>query len=236
MNCPSKGWPGNAFAATNLINRFTISLWPHKSRPSLCHERPNDDGGCDFAARPGLSAVDQPVFWSPSADPAILIITRRPELLPPASSPSQPDVGTARDSPDGRHAIDAAGQTGFVLLPGAGATAPIAALIPFDEYTLDRIEAATRAWRAWSGRAVPRDTRLTPDQRRRLRLKLQAADGRRNGASYREIAAAIFGEARVAAEPWKTSSLRDTVIELVEGGFDLIAGGYRKLLRHRRRS
>lgn len=197
---------------------------------------PNDDGGCDFAARPALSASDQPVFWSPSADPAILIVTRRPELLPPASSPSRPDVGAARDSPEGRHAIDAAGQMRFVLLPGADPAMPIAALIPFDEHTLDRIEAAARAWRAWNGRVVRRDTRMTPDQRRRLALKLQAADGRRNGASYREIAIAIFGEARVTAEPWKTCSLRDTVIELVEGGFNLIAGGYLDLLRHRRRS
>ncbi|WP_374651042.1 DUF2285 domain-containing protein [Dongia sp.] len=124
----------------------------------------------------------------------------------------------------------------FVLLDGADPDAPLAALIPLDEETLSRIEAVTRLWRAWNGRIVPRDTRLTLDQRRRLRLKIRAADGRMNGASYREIGIAIFGEVRVSAEPWKTSSLRDTVIELVQGGFDLIAGGYLKLLRHRRRS
>lgn len=123
-----------------------------------------------------------------------------------------------------------------MLQYGVDPNEPFAALISFDEDTLGRIEAAERAWRAWKGRAVPRDTRMTPDQRRRFGLKLQAADGRRNGASYREIAVAIFGEARIAAEPWKTSSLRDTVIELVEAGFDLIAGGDLALLRHRRRS
>jgi len=124
----------------------------------------------------------------------------------------------------------------FVLLGGIDPDTPLAALIPFDEETLSRIEAITRVWRTWSGRTVPRDKRMTLDQRRRLRLKIQAADGRMNGASYREIGMAIFGAARVAAEPWKTSSLRDTVIELVQGGFDLIAGGYLCLLRHRRRS
>lgn len=82
---------------------------------------------------------------------------------------------------------------------------------------------------------MPRDTRMTDDQRRRLRLKLQAADGRMNGATYREIAFAIFGRARVAAEVWKTCSLRDAVIELAESGRNLISGGYLQLLRHRRR-
>ena len=57
-----------------------------------------------------------------------------------------------------------------------------------------------------------------------------------NGASYREIAVAIYGEARVNTEPWKTSPLRDAVIALVEGGLALINGGYLQLLRQRRGS
>jgi hypothetical protein len=176
------------------------------------------------------------VVWSPFVNPAVTLLTRRPDLLPPPSSRPRPGACTIRDSPEGRYAIDDRAQMPFVLLDGADPDAPLAALIPLDAETLDRIEAVTRAWRAWNGRVIPRDTRLTLDQRRRLRLKIRAADGRTNGASYREIGIAIFGEARVFAEPWKTSSLRDTVIELVQGGFDLIAGGYLKLLRHRRRS
>lgn len=155
--------------------------------------------------------------------------------MPPVSLPPHGDIDAEWDSPEGCHALDPTILAQLLFLHGTTSCEPLAALIPFDDDTLDRIEAVTRVWRAWYGRTVPRDTRVTPDQRRRLRLKLQAADGRMNGASYREIAIAIFGEARVSAEPWKTSSLRDTVIELVEGGFDLIAGGYLKLLRHRRR-
>lgn len=64
---------------------------------------------------------------------------------------------------------------------------------------------------------------------------LQAVDGRMSGASYREIADAIFGAARVADDPWKTSPLRDATIDLVKDGLSLIAGGYRRLLRRRRR-
>ena len=65
---------------------------------------------------------------------------------------------------------------------------------------------------------------------------LQAVDGSTNGASYREIANIIFGASRIAADPWKTSALRDSTIDLVKDGLAMIAGGYRKLLRHRRKS
>ena len=74
------------------------------------------------------------------------------------------------------------------------------------------------------------------DQRRRFRLRLRAADGRINGATYREIAIAIYGAARIDSEPWKTSPLRDAAIAFVEAGIALIDGGYLRLLRHRRRS
>ncbi len=63
---------------------------------------------------------------------------------------------------------------------------------------------------------------------------LQATDGRMNGAPYRAIAGAIFGDDRVAVEHWKTSTLRVTTSTLVKDGMAMIAGGYRTLLRHRR--
>jgi hypothetical protein len=50
------------------------------------------------------------------------------------------------------------------------------------------------------------------------------------GASYRTIAEVLFGKARVEAEPWKTASLRDTVIRLARTAFCLKRGGYRDLL------
>ncbi len=206
-----------------------------KWRCSLFAKKTNVDGGCDFAARPDLPATVQPVFWSPAVDPSIMLFTRRPDLLPSVSFPSGGDIAAGRDSLDGRHAIDTAIGAQFLLPRGVDLGDPLAALIPFDDDTLDRIDAVSRLWRAWRGRVVPRDTRMTDDQRRRLRLKLQAADGRMNGASYREIAYAIFGRTRVAAEVWKTCSLRDAVIELVDSGRNLIAGGYLQLLRHRRR-
>lgn len=146
-------------------------------------------------------------------------------------------LGAGLDSPEGTYALHV-GTTSIqiLLLAGSNPAAPLAAVIPIDADTLGRIEALTRFWRDLYGRKVPADTRLTAQQRRRLRLMIQAADGRMNGASYREIGTVIFGDTRIAAEPWKTSPLRDAVIGLVEGGLAAISGGYLQLLRHRRKS
>lgn len=113
---------------------------------------------------------------------------------------------------------------------------PLAALVPIDAEGLDRAEAVTRLLKALHGRVVPQDARLTGQQLRRARHMLQAVDGRTDGASYREIAEILFGVRRVADQPWKTSALRDTVKDLVRDGLAMIQGGYRQLLRHRRRS
>jgi len=55
------------------------------------------------------------------------------------------------------------------------------------------------------------------------------------GASYRTIATCLFGARRVDTEPWKTSSLRDTVIRLVRTGAAMVKGQYRGLLKPRPR-
>ncbi|MGY4197319.1 DUF2285 domain-containing protein [Bradyrhizobium sp. USDA 4520] len=112
----------------------------------------------------------------------------------------------------------------------------LAALIPLDVDLLDRLEAVSHLWRIIQGKRVSSDSRLTAQRRRRLRHMLQAVDGHTAGASYREIAEAIYGAPRVASDPWKTSALRDATIDLVKDGLELIAGDYRRLLRRRRRS
>ena len=103
-------------------------------------------------------------------------------------------------------------------------TCALPIFVPLGADGLDRIEAVTRLWRALNKRSVPPDGRLTAQQRRRLRYMLQAVDGHMNGASYREIAAAIYGASRVGAAAWKTSALRDSTIDLVKDGAALIAG------------
>ncbi|WP_246764382.1 DUF2285 domain-containing protein [Rhizobium leguminosarum] len=144
----------------------------------------------------------------------------------------------ADEDEDGRHFLfKAGGQTiRIALLAGVPPETPLAALVPLDPDGFDRTEAIERLLRALLGRAVPDDRRLTPQQKRRQRHMLQATDGRMNGATYRDIAGVIFGVDRVASEHWKTSALRDATTALVKDGMAMIAGGYRTLLRHRRRS
>ncbi|MGX1787067.1 DUF2285 domain-containing protein [Bosea sp. NPDC055332] len=148
------------------------------------------------------------------------------------------DMRTARADDDGMHALFAVDDATVRLLQLAGARPdrPLAALVPLDGNGFDRMAAIDRLLRALLGMAVPRDGRLTSQQKRRQRHMLQATDGRLNGATYREIAGVIFGVDRVASEPWKTSALRDATTALVRYGLAMIAGGYRTLLRHRRRS
>jgi len=176
------------------------------------------------------------VLWSPSSDPAILLLTRRPDFLPPNStSPAGPFVA-ARDGPEGAYAFLSEPGLQVLFLPGTSSGDDLAAVIPIDDDLLDRVDALMRMSRSSRGRPPTRDPRMTAEQRRRFRLKLRAADGHANGASYREIATAFYGKSRVEADPWKTSPLRDAVIAFVEAGLALIDGGYRQLLRQRRRT
>ena len=73
---------------------------------------------------------------------------------------------------------------------------------------------------------------LTSSRRQRLIQALRALDGRQDGASYREIATALFGAASLPARGWKTHDLRDRTIRLVRYGQQLMNGGYRALLLH----
>ncbi|WP_084507892.1 DUF2285 domain-containing protein [Mesorhizobium sp. WSM3224] len=179
----------------------------------------------------------QDVLWSPLANPAVMTLMASPDFLSGESSTSSVEVGKQHKSPQGFHAIRDSGiATQLLLLPGSAASRSLAALIPLDSQALGRVEALVRFWRSCHGRPVPPDTRMTDQQRRRLRLMMQAADGRKSGASYREIATVFYGTGRVASDPWKTSPLRDTVIGLVKGGGAMISGGYLQLLRHRKRA
>ncbi|RWE13479.1 MAG: DUF2285 domain-containing protein [Mesorhizobium sp.] len=184
-----------------------------------------------------MSALTQDVLWSPLADPAVVALAPSPDFLSSDPSRALAGLGPGRDSPQGSHVVHDSGiGTQLLLLPGSDENRSLAALIPLDSQTPGRVEALVRFWRACNRRPIPPDTRMTIQQRRRLRMMMRASDGRANGASYREIATAFYGSERVVSAPWKTSSLRDTVIGLVKGGKAMIAGGYLQLLRHRKRS
>lgn len=195
-------------------------------------------GGCVFAADPSLDARDAAVFWSHDIDPGTVVFTAAPSSPSIEGTALAIDLATARVGSDGLSALLGQGSTAIPVLvpPDAPAGAALVAVVPLGPDAIDRIEAVTRLWRALNNRSVPADPRLTAQQRRRLRNMVQAVDGHTAGATYREIAAALFGASRVADTPWKTSALRDVTIDLVKDGLSLVAGGYRSLLRRRRRS
>lgn len=111
--------------------------------------------------------------------------------------------------------------------------APLAVLIVLDDETPQRTDAMLRLWRHLRQEPGSAPPSLPAQQQQRLTLSLRALDGHLAGASYRAIATALFGAARVATEPWKTASIRDRTIRLVRSGIRLTRRGYHALLRGR---
>lgn len=64
---------------------------------------------------------------------------------------------------------------------------------------------------------------------------LQAHDARQSGATQKEIARGIFRTGDLSRDEWQVHSTRYAVIGLLRDAKALVAGGYRRLLRHRRR-
>ena len=108
------------------------------------------------------------------------------------------------------------------------------AIVPLGLDGFDRIEAVRRFLSALHGRAIPPDTRLTRQQRIRLRRMLRAFDGHRAGATQQEIAQVILKIGPLYRDEWQASSARHTIKALLRDAHSMVAGGYRKLLRHRR--
>lgn len=139
-----------------------------------------------------------------------------------------------RRAHDGWYALFATGpEKHRLFFPQQPAAAdPYRVVLPFDGDFVQRLRAAESFWRACSGRpAIAPIPALPRERRRRVLLMLRAFDGHAAGASYRGIAEALFGHAKLKGEPWKTHDLRSKVIRLVRDGMALVKRGYRALLR-----
>lgn len=177
------------------------------------------------------------MLWSARVNPAVVLLAPSPDFVAGRVESRLEGVGTMQESAEGTYSTYGPGARAspLLLLPGYHDATSMAAVIPLDADLKGRMEALICFWRTAKGRSAPPDTRVTAQQRLRLRAMMLAADARADGASYRDIAFALYGRGRIASEPWKTSSLRDRVIGLVKDGHALISGGYLKLLHHRRR-
>lgn len=112
---------------------------------------------------------------------------------------------------------------------------PFAAIIPLTLDGFDRLAAAYRLLAYLHGRSVPQDWRLTCQQRARAQRMLRAIDGQRSGATQQEIAQSLFHIKRLGRSEWQISPIRHSVMSLLRDARTMISGGYRKLLRHRRK-
>lgn len=143
---------------------------------------------------------------------------------------SRPEVSGSRSGNDGEHVLLHVGHDECQLwLPDPrDRRGALAVVVPLDELTPRRAAAALRFWKFLRDKSRRGAWQLP--NRKRLFSLLRALEEYLDGASYRQIAADIFGKARIDDAHWKTSSLRDTTIRLVRGGLDMMRGGYRKLL------
>jgi hypothetical protein len=181
------------------------------------------------------------VFWLPEEDTGTVILIPQPPFLPPDNRlpvfHSVLSAGkTSEQSLHVLHELANGQRVHLALPPDAQAGHPLVAVIPLDVSGFDRIEAITRLLASLFGRAIPSDTRMTAQQRARARRMLQATDGHHDGASQQEIAEVIFRLRRLSRDEWQEAPERYATMDLIKDGLAMIAGGYRKLLRHRRRS
>ena len=196
-----------------------------------------NNGGCDFPAEPRLTAIAQPIFWTPETDPGAI-------LLQPGSAP----IGSFRLTADDLRADATASlrdsQLHVVLrgehfdtsLADPGFAGPLAAVVLIDDDTPDRLAMIERLWATARGRRVPPDKRLTEQRRRRAKAMLRVVDARDAGITYLAIAEALFPQHTPDSASWVGSPIRETIIRLARDGVKLVRGGYRLLLRRPRRN
>ncbi len=194
-------------------------------------------GGCDFPANPERPATTQPVYWTPEVDPGVILLVNTPPLLTEdahVQAALPPAVSQRDELGEHMRTFSAANGCQIALVHGTESTNALAAIVPLDAKASERLSSLDRFVRSFKGRNLP-DRRLTSSQRTRLRHMLRALDGRDEGASHFEIAHVLFGSRFVVAAEWQESPFRYATLRLMRDGRKMIDGGYRQLLRSRRR-
>lgn len=170
-------------------------------------------------------------MWTAPALPGVIALARLPDDLADPRMRGTPPLGRvlAEDGPE--RLVEIHDSLHRLHLIGDHSDEAVCVLLPLDRLFDLRTAAALRLWRAVTGRTAGRDAATLPAPRRdRLLLALRALDARLDRASYREIAAALFGTARLPKRAWKTHDLRDRTVRLTRLGFATMQGDYRRLL------
>jgi hypothetical protein len=188
-------------------------------------------GGCGFP-KPAPDGKNPTILWTAAALPSVVALCATPtDLSRSDTNCATLDRAIVLSQDDETRIVHCGGNAFRVHLLDDVGSQTLCAVLPMDRLFDIRISAARRLWHALDGRAsTTAPTQLPAAQRQRLVHALQALDARLDNATYREIAAALFGEHRLPERGWKTHDLRDRTIRLARLGHDLMQGGYRQLL------
>lgn len=201
--------------------------------------RTPSNGGFTFAEQPELEAPDARIIWCAEFDPATLRVTASPadpgdpdrlegEALMPWLTVVADQAGEHAVLSDGWHRIRldidggslGAGETVFLQYHIAGIASAETKILP-----LRRLLDLCRH-RRFSSSLYPPDRRTD-----RWLLTLRVHDAVRAGASQREIAQVLFGDAGDSVgAAMRSDSLRSRVRRLVKDGREMAAGKYRMLM------
>lgn len=178
------------------------------------------------------------MFWLPHADTSTIVLAAAPAIFSlDRDARAVFDIARSVEQDGETHLLYEVSKNQhlqLVLPTGYSPAVPLVAMVPIGLEGFDRVESIYRLLATLHGRAVPPDTRLTRQKRRRMRHMLQAFDGFRDGATQQEIAQIIFRLPHMKRDDWQISSARHTVMALLRDAHAMVAGGYRTLLRHRR--
>ncbi len=196
-------------------------------------------GGCDFAEQPDRPADEALLFWLASWEPAQVEVSARPVA---ADHPDATDFKTLPvraailiDEAGCEHWSARWGGARLSLRVGQGTLLAGPVLLDYHLPGLARFEVQLATLgtlvRLTAGLPSP-----PPDSRAGLRMErwhaaICAYDLIRSGASHRDIAVALYGQALVESD-WRREGdyLRTRIQRLVRDAHHMVAGGYRNLL------
>lgn len=148
-------------------------------------------------------------------------------------SAATPKFSTLLDAEDGHH-WHVLTQSVTVAAPNDIQSHAQAILIPVDNHWPKRVEAAARLRNFLNGNSPQRIVPRTASQR--ICNAMRVHGGRMEGASYRQLGVAFFGENRISQEHWKTSPLKAQLARLSKYAQKMLRSGYRSILQGKVRS